>query len=59
MRETSFHLGELVLERNEADPNMRRHHVFVKAFKDVQLAEVGPRFEMKRERDRIGSLVAN
>ena len=25
-----------------------RHHVFVKAGRDVQLAEVGPRFEMKR-----------
>jgi rRNA maturation protein Rpf1 len=26
----------------------RRHHVFVKIPKSVQLAEVGPRFEMKR-----------
>lgn len=26
-----------------------RHHVFVKAAREVQLAEVGPRFEMKRE----------
>jgi U3 small nucleolar ribonucleoprotein protein IMP4 len=26
-----------------------RHHVFVKIPKSVQLAEVGPRFEMKRE----------
>ncbi len=25
-----------------------RHHVFVKTGRDVQLAEVGPRFEMKR-----------
>ena len=25
-----------------------RHHVFVKIPGDVQLAEVGPRFEMKR-----------
>jgi U3 small nucleolar ribonucleoprotein protein IMP4 len=28
---------------------MHSHHVFVKILRDVQLAEVGPRFEMKRE----------
>ena len=28
--------------------NLFRHHVFVKTGRDVQLAEVGPRFEMKR-----------
>lgn len=28
--------------------NLRRHHVFVKTGREVQLAEVGPRFEMKR-----------
>jgi U3 small nucleolar ribonucleoprotein protein IMP4 len=28
--------------------NFRRHHVFVKTGREVQLAEVGPRFEMKR-----------
>ncbi len=27
---------------------IRSHHVFVKIPRDVQLAEVGPRFEMKR-----------
>jgi len=59
MRETSSHLGELVLEGNGAGPHMRRHHVFVKVAKDVQLAEVGPRFEMKRKPERISSLVAD
>ena len=34
-----------------------RHHVFVKTGKkEVQLAEVGPRFEMKREPDATRSL---
>lgn len=28
--------------------NLRRHHVFVKTGREVQLAEVGPRFDMKR-----------
>lgn len=33
------------------DSAYRRHHVFVKtSHKEVQLAEVGPRFEMKRKR---------
>jgi U3 small nucleolar ribonucleoprotein protein IMP4 len=31
-----------------ADVLMTRHHVFVKIPRQVQLAEVGPRFEMKR-----------
>lgn len=47
-----------VLRGHAADTNLRRHHVFVKVARDVQLAEVGPRFEMKRERrliDLIGS----
>jgi U3 small nucleolar ribonucleoprotein protein IMP4 len=43
-----------VSQRNTADADLRRHHVFVKVVRDVQLAEVGPRFEMKRERDLIG-----
>lgn len=35
---------------NEDDFISFRHHVFVKnSHKDVQLAEVGPRFEAKRE----------
>jgi U3 small nucleolar ribonucleoprotein protein IMP4 len=38
------------------EPNRKvvsRHHVFVKtSFKEVQLAEVGPRFELKRASDR-------
>lgn len=38
---------------------MLRHHVFVKVHREVQLAEVGPRFEMKRERDRISSLLVD
>jgi hypothetical protein len=40
-------------QRNTADADLRRHHVFVKVVRDVQLAEVGPRFEMKRECDFI------
>lgn len=43
-----------VSQRNTADADLRRHHVFVKVVRDVQLAEVGPRFEMKRECDPIG-----
>ena len=39
------------------EPNRKvvsRHHVFVKtSFKEVQLAEVGPRFELKRASDRL------
>jgi U3 small nucleolar ribonucleoprotein protein IMP4 len=35
---------------NEEDFISFRHHVFVKnSHKDVQLAEVGPRFEAKRK----------
>lgn len=35
---------------NEGDFISFRHHVFVKtSHKEVQLAEVGPRFEMRRE----------
>jgi rRNA maturation protein Rpf1 len=44
-----FHSGE----PSETDPLSYlifcRHHVFVKTGRQVQLAEVGPRFEMKRE----------
>lgn len=57
MRATSFPLGELFFKKRDVpDFNMLRHHVFVKVHREVQLAEVGPRFEMKRERDRISSL---
>lgn len=42
-----------VSQRNTADADLRRHHVFVKVVRDVQLAEVGPRFEMKRECDLV------
>lgn len=36
------------------DPAYCRHHVFVKtSHKEVQLAEVGPRFEMKRKRGAL------
>jgi U3 small nucleolar ribonucleoprotein protein IMP4 len=35
---------------NEGDFISFRHHVFVKtSHKEVQLAEVGPRFEMRRK----------
>lgn len=38
--------------KNENDFISFRHHVFAKTgHKDVQLAEVGPRFEAKREYD--------
>jgi rRNA maturation protein Rpf1 len=30
-------------------PYHNRHHVYTKKGKEVELAEVGPRFEMKRE----------
>lgn len=33
---------------------MCRHHVFVKIPRQVQLAEVGPRFEMKRKSEQLG-----
>lgn len=42
---------------NEGDFISFRHHVFVKtSHKDVQLAEVGPRFEMKPYEIRLGTL---
>lgn len=42
---------------NEDDFISFRHHVFVKnSHKDVQLAEVGPRFEAKRESNSLCSL---
>ncbi|KAG1892577.1 Brix-domain-containing protein [Suillus subluteus] len=34
----------------------KRHHVFVKVVRDVQLAEVGPRFEMKPYEIRQGTI---
>ncbi|KAF8913803.1 anticodon-binding protein [Gymnopilus junonius] len=36
-----------------------RHHVFVKTGRDVQLAEVGPRFEMKPYEIRQGTIEQN
>lgn len=46
--------------KNENDFISFRHHVFAKTgHKDVQLAEVGPRFEAKREyylESRVGML---
>ncbi|TFK28835.1 Brix-domain-containing protein [Coprinopsis marcescibilis] len=41
---------------NESDYISFRHHVFVKAGKQVQLAEVGPRFEMKPYEIRQGTI---
>ncbi|TFK43637.1 anticodon-binding protein [Crucibulum laeve] len=41
---------------NEDDFISFRHHVFVKAARQVQLAEVGPRFEMKPYEIRQGTL---
>jgi U3 small nucleolar ribonucleoprotein protein IMP4 len=39
---------------NESDFISFRHHVFYKVGNDVQLAEVGPRFEMRCEIPRFG-----
>lgn len=33
-----------------------RHHVFVKTGKDVELAEVGPRFELRAYEIRLGTV---
>jgi U3 small nucleolar ribonucleoprotein protein IMP4 len=44
---------------NEDDFISFRHHVFVKAGRDVQLAEVGPRFEMKPYEIRQGTIEQN
>jgi U3 small nucleolar ribonucleoprotein protein IMP4 len=42
---------------NDGDFISFRHHVFVKtSHKEVQLAEVGPRFEMRREFSILPSL---
>jgi len=41
---------------NEDDFISFRHHVFVKTGRDVQLAEVGPRFEMKPYEIRQGTI---
>ncbi|KAF9058019.1 anticodon-binding protein [Panaeolus papilionaceus] len=41
---------------NEDDFISFRHHVFVKAAREVQLAEVGPRFEMKPYEIRQGTI---
>ncbi|KJA29956.1 hypothetical protein HYPSUDRAFT_31994 [Hypholoma sublateritium FD-334 SS-4] len=41
---------------NEDDFVSFRHHVFVKTGRDVQLAEVGPRFEMKPYEIRQGTI---
>lgn len=41
---------------NENDFISFRHHVFVKIPRDVQLAEVGPRFEMKPYEIRLGTI---
>ncbi|KXN83721.1 hypothetical protein AN958_00863 [Leucoagaricus sp. SymC.cos] len=41
---------------NENDFISFRHHVFVKIPRDVQLAEVGPRFEMKPYEIRQGTI---
>jgi len=41
---------------NEDDFVSFRHHVFVKTGRDVQLAEVGPRFEMKPYEIRLGTI---
>ncbi|KAF9452452.1 Brix-domain-containing protein [Macrolepiota fuliginosa MF-IS2] len=41
---------------NENDFISFRHHVFVKISRDVQLAEVGPRFEMKPYEIRQGTI---
>lgn len=36
--------------------HMYRHHVFVKTGKDVELAEVGPRFELRAYEIRLGTV---
>ncbi|KAG1779826.1 Brix-domain-containing protein [Suillus placidus] len=41
---------------NDGDFISFRHHVFVKVVRDVQLAEVGPRFEMKPYEIRQGTI---
>jgi hypothetical protein len=41
-------LGTVLVEQTSAKMHLR-HHVFVKVARSVQLAEVGPRFEMKRQ----------
>lgn len=55
MTATSFHSGVFVVHPSKGwlffniNELTFRHHVFVKtSHKEVQLAEVGPRFEMKR-----------
>ncbi|KAF8337516.1 Brix-domain-containing protein [Cantharellus anzutake] len=45
---------------NESDFISFRHHVFVKtSHKEIQLAEVGPRFEMKPYEIRLGTIEQN
>ncbi|KAF9568967.1 Brix-domain-containing protein [Agrocybe pediades] len=44
---------------NEDDFISFRHHVFVKTGREVQLAEVGPRFEMKPYEIRQGTIEQN
>ncbi|TPX44791.1 hypothetical protein SeMB42_g04209 [Synchytrium endobioticum] len=41
---------------NEGDFISFRHHVFTKVGKDVQLVEVGPRFEMRAYEIRLGTV---
>ncbi|KAG0169137.1 snoRNA-binding rRNA-processing protein imp4 [Apophysomyces sp. BC1034] len=41
---------------NENDYISFRHHVYVKTGKDVELAEVGPRFEMRLYEIRLGTV---
>jgi U3 small nucleolar ribonucleoprotein protein IMP4 len=41
---------------NQNDFISFRHHVFVKTGKDVQLAEVGPRFEMRPYEIKLGTI---
>ena len=54
--ENDFISFRLVLSGPHADRSRQgsaRHHVFVKIPRSVQLAEVGPRFEMKRVSARL------
>jgi len=44
---------------NEDDFISFRHHVFLKTGRQVQLAEVGPRFEMKPYEIRQGTIEQN
>ena len=51
---TISHSGLLInaLKLSNETKCMHRHHVYVKTGNQVELAEVGPRFEMRRKLDK-------